>query len=664
MNDSPVRWQHRLEHGLVRIAGWAVSLLPDGAARALGGGLGALARYAGIRVAVARANLARAFPGRPLAEREAILRGAYAQAGMSAVEILRFPRMTPAALDRILPSVEGFEHITAARALGRGVVLLTGHFGAGELLGALVARQGYPLTFFVREQSNPLVDGDLQARRSALGVAVLAHGVGVRGVLRALQGNQCIALIADQDAGRRGVFVDFFGAPASTPPGPAEFALRSGAPLVMGRLVRETDGRYLGKFYPPLVLAPGGDHAADVRELTALHTRMLEDWIRERPEQWLWTHRRWKTAAPDAAPPLPSPRAPHAAAFAALLAAAAITPAPAPAPVPTPALRVGRAAESAFDGAGSSVFPLSEARVRRVFEDVRIRRSDGGWVIDAEEIFQSGVAPARAAMGLPDYRASVEPDSSGSARRGTVRGLRVTVDGLPMGVTELPGSAAPGEDLGGIERLYRWEVPFSAEEIRTVRLSYEVGDSRTDRGEPLLFFYLNPGSLWDGEAAKVTASVDLGAVDPEDLIPAWLRPAGYRVYGSQVIWRRGAGDAVADLALAYRPGGTDPLAAFGDRQKGPLALGPEAREEWFERLSLRETRFWSAYLRARRGAAVDSTGPGAALARERWYHPGPGYRDERLPRDERMLLGRLDDRLAAWRRAQISTDSTGVDARP
>ncbi|MEP7027875.1 MAG: lysophospholipid acyltransferase family protein [Candidatus Eisenbacteria bacterium] len=662
MNDRSVPWRHRFEYGLVRIAGWAVAMLPDGAARALGRTLGALARLAGVRVGVARANLARAFPERSLRERERILRGAYAQAGLSAIEILRFPRLTPQALDPIVSSIAGFEHVKAARALGRGVVLLTGHYGAAELMGAAVARHGHPMHFLVRGQSNALVDADLQARRAALGVGVVPHGAGVRGVLRALRENACVALIADQDAGRRGVFVDFFGAPASTPPGPAEFALRAGAPLVMGCLVRELDGRYHGRFFPPLTVPPSGDHAADVRALTALHVRMLEEWIRERPEQWLWMHRRWKTPAPGGAVPGAVRPAAPAAAFAALLVMAALAPASfAPtSPIPPGAPLALPAAESAFDGAGSSVFPLSEARVRRVFEDVRIRRIDGGWAIDAEEIFQAGVAPARAAMGLPDYRASVEPDTVEVTRRGTVRGLRVTVDGLPMGVSELPGSAAPGEDLGGIERLYRWEVPFSAEEIRTVRLSYSVGDSRTDRGEPLLFFYLNPGSLWDGEAAKVTASVDLGAVDPEDLIPGWLRPGGYRVYGTQVIWRRGAGDAVADLALAYRPWVDDLLAAFPDRQKGPFTLGLEAREEWFERLTVRETRYWAAFLRARRGAPVDSTGPAAGLARERWYRPAAGYRDDRLPREERTWLGRLEDRLAAWRRAQIPLDSAAV----
>ncbi len=674
-----VRLAHRIEYGFVHLAGALACALPPGASRRLGRTLGTVARLLGVRTAVARANLARAFPERGAPERERILAAAYEQAGMTALEILRFRKLDPAELDRIAATTVGLEHVAAARARGKGVVLLTGHYGAFDLAGATVARHGHPVHFFVRGQSNPLVDAELQGRRAQLGAGVVPHGIGVRGALRALRMNACVALVADQDAGRRGIFVDFFGTPASTPPGPAELCVRTGAPLVLGYLVRRGDGSYEGHMLPPIDPPASGDDAADVRVLTQLHATALESWIRERPEQWLWTHRRWKTRPPAGMAHAPTPAL---AALALALALAAVMPGAFRSQLARSAALdstgvPGRdsasrdrgadlpQAESAFDGAGSSVFPLSEARVRRVFEDVRIRRTETGWAIDAEEIFQAGVAPARAAMGLPDYRASVGPDSASRGLSGTVRGLSVTVDGLPMGVTALPGSAAPGQDLGGIERLYRWEVPFSAEEIRTVRLSYSIGDSRTDRGEPLLFFYLNPGSLWEGEAAKVTASVDLGAVDREDLIPAWLRPAGYRVYGSQVIWRRSAGDAVADIALAYRPAVADPLAAFADRKVGPLALTAEATEEWFERLSVRETRYWAGFLRARRGASVDTAGATAALAREPWYRAARGYRDSRLAKNERMLLARLEERLLAWRRAQVPTDSlTGGNSAP
>ncbi len=659
--EIPVRLAHRVEYVALRLLERVACALSPGAAVALGRGLGHLALLLGVRARVARQNLARAFPEKSPGERAVIAREAYAQAGMTIVEHLRYPLLRVADLDRIAPSVRGLEHIAEARARGRGAVLLTGHFGAFELVGAVAVRAGNPMSFLVRGQSNPLVDRLMAAHRSALGVGVLGHGHGVRDALRMLRRGGCVALVADQDAGRDGVFVEFFGVATSTPPGPAEFCVRTGAPLVLGFMRRLPGGGYEGEIFPAVELPRTGDHAADVRALTQFHSRALEGWIRAWPEQWLWTHRRWKTAPPDSAP-----HALRAAAIALTVALAGplvslprmplASAAPGPLPVLLDSTRLG---ESVFDGAGSSVFPLAPSRVRRVFEGVRIRRAANGWTIDAEEVFQAGVAPVNAAMGLPDYRASLARDDSASAHpRGTVRDLVVSVDGLPMAVTELPGSAAPGQDLGGIERLYRFEVPFGAEEIRTVRLEYGVGDSRTDRGEPLLFFYLNPGSLWEGENAKVTVSVDLGAVSPEDLITAWLRPRGYRVYGTQVIWRRGAGDEVQDIALAYRPY-SDPLAPFPDRKKGPLGLTLEAREEWYERLTPNEMRFWTAWLLVRRGGPVPVTGPGAALALEPWRRVERTFREESLARDERALLTRLRASVAEWERARVALGPGG-----
>ena len=92
----------------------------------------------------------------------------------------------------------------------------------------------------------------------------------------------------------------FFGTLASTPVGPAEIALRTGAPIVMGFGHRRADGRHELDILPPLSM-PEGAGAAAVRALTATHTAMLEDWIRRQPQMWFWLHRRWKTPPPQAA---------------------------------------------------------------------------------------------------------------------------------------------------------------------------------------------------------------------------------------------------------------------------------------------------------------------------------------------------------------------------
>jgi KDO2-lipid IV(A) lauroyltransferase len=619
---------HRLEAVALRAFGALARALPAGAAESLGRAAGRAALALGLRADVAARNLERAFPERSAAERARIRREAYAQWGAGAVEILRFPRWGPAEIDAVARSVRGMDAIARARAAGRGAVLVTGHFGAFEAFGAAVARSGQPMHFLVRAQTNPIVDTMLQSMRRSLGVGVVGHGRGgVREAMRVLKAGECLAIVADQDAGRDGIFVDFFGEPASTPRGPAEFVVRTGAPLVVGMMRRLPGGRYDGEILEPFEAPASGDHEADVRTVTEHYTRILELWVRRWPEQWLWTHRRWKTRPPGASR---TTRAAASLALAcALLATAphgARTAAAAPPFLPA-APDTLRAGDSAFDGAGSSVFPLGPTRVRRLFEGVRIRRIERGWSVDAEEVFQAGVASVNAAMGLPDYRASLPGDSAASPPRGTVRNLRVTVDGLPMAVSEAPGWSAPGADLGGLERVFRFDVPFASEEIRLVRLEYEIGETLTDRGEPLLFFYLNPGALWEGDAAKVTVSVDLGAVDAEDLIPGWIRPGGYRLYGRQVLWHRRADDEVVDIALAFRPPSVPPVVS--DTLRGPFALSDDAREEWVGRLTPRESRSWLAWLERR--------------------HAKPNKAPER----ERRLAARLRERIAAFERARI-----------
>lgn len=273
---------------LVRAIGWPPS-------RALGAGLGAALGAAGLRRRVARENLARAFPTLPLPEREAILARHYRELGRVALEYPLIPQLSVAPMGDVFAAVHGFEHIEGALAGGRGAIFLSGHFGNFELGAAWLARR-CPVDLVVRPLSNPRVDAWLSDLRRRAGFGLIRADVGVRAVFESLRAGRAIAMLADQDARKHGVFVPFLGVPASTPVGPARVALATGAPIVTGYVTRREDGRHELDIEPPLV-EQGRDASAALR-LTARHTDRLTARVRQHPEAWFWLHRRWKTAPP------------------------------------------------------------------------------------------------------------------------------------------------------------------------------------------------------------------------------------------------------------------------------------------------------------------------------------------------------------------------------
>jgi KDO2-lipid IV(A) lauroyltransferase len=212
--------------------------------------------------------------------------------GRVVAEYPRLDQMARAPAGEHVVEIEGFEHLEAARRAGRGAILMSGHYGFFEMTGAFLG-QIHPLGFVVRPMSNPAVDAWIRELRARAGVQSI-EGTGIRAIYEKLRDNEWVAMLADQDARRQGVFVPFFGRLASTPLGPARIALATGAPIIMGRAVRRADGRHDLRIEPALEVGDG--KAADAAvQLTARHVAVLERWVRERPELWFWLHRRWKT---------------------------------------------------------------------------------------------------------------------------------------------------------------------------------------------------------------------------------------------------------------------------------------------------------------------------------------------------------------------------------
>jgi KDO2-lipid IV(A) lauroyltransferase len=196
----------------------------------------------------------------------------------------------------------GFEAVQEAVAEGRGAILVTGHFGNWEIGGASLAARGIPMDAIAQRQRNPLFDAEVNRHRRRLDMTIVYRGGAIKKMLSALEAGRLVGIVGDQNLRKGGVFVDFFGRKAATAPGFAILALRSGAPVFSGCALREPGypQRYrctVEKLEPTLT----GSMEEDLKRLTQAHTTWLEGKVRETPEQYLWTHRRWKTQPEDTA---------------------------------------------------------------------------------------------------------------------------------------------------------------------------------------------------------------------------------------------------------------------------------------------------------------------------------------------------------------------------
>lgn len=297
MSEKALR--HSLEYGLFRILTFLLLSLPEAVALRLGGALGWVAgTLLRIRRADVDANLRRAFPDESPAWRRRVARRSYVHLGRESVAMFRLAGMDRAAVVA-RTDIENLETLEAALGEGRGVVLVTGHLGNWEIGGAALSARGISVDAVAKGMANRRFGEALVDMRAGLGLHVVDMSVAHRQVPRALGRGAVVALVADQNAGDNGIFVDFFGTPASTHRGPALFALRAGAPLLVGTCVREEGWPQRYRIVIERVDSPAsGDLAAAVRALTEAHTSVLERAVRAAPEQYFWQHKRWKTQPP------------------------------------------------------------------------------------------------------------------------------------------------------------------------------------------------------------------------------------------------------------------------------------------------------------------------------------------------------------------------------
>jgi KDO2-lipid IV(A) lauroyltransferase len=150
----------------------------------------------------------------------------------------------------------------------------------------------------VYPQHNKYVDEALNSLRRAKNVNIIYKKDAAREVLTALRQNHFVAMLSDQDAGVDGAFVDFLGQKASTTKGPAVFALKTGAAIITGAIVRQQEGRHIGYLNPPFYADLKNEKQAEILRLTEHFTSQLEEFVRRYPDHWYWVHKRWKTKQP------------------------------------------------------------------------------------------------------------------------------------------------------------------------------------------------------------------------------------------------------------------------------------------------------------------------------------------------------------------------------
>ncbi len=223
-----------------------------------------------------------------------ICRLCFENLGKGLMEVLQFPRLTSENLGRLV-SFEGKQNINEALKKGKGVVVLTAHFGNWELLGASLALLGYDVGFIVRPVRSTRLEALVNRNRESMGIECIPRGTSIKKALRCLRRNGVLGILSDIDTRVDGVFVDFFGRPAFTPRGPASIALRTGAVLIPMFIIRQEDDTHRIVAEKALELKVTGDQEEDIKLNTARFTKIIESYIRKCPEQWIWIHERWKT---------------------------------------------------------------------------------------------------------------------------------------------------------------------------------------------------------------------------------------------------------------------------------------------------------------------------------------------------------------------------------
>ena len=286
---------HLLTYIILRLTGLLLYILPLGFSYILARWIGNFAfQVLRFRRQIVMQNLRIAFAEEySEAKISEIAAESYRQIAMSFIELLIAPKLLPQV--EFTRENKGIDVFQEKLQPGKGLIVVAGHLGSWEMQGAAIAAAiKEPFTVAAAMQSNPFIDRFITGRRNYMGMRVAGSKAAMKLLIKALKSKEAIGLVADQNAGKNAVFVDFFGKIGATQPGPAQLCLKFGAPMVFSAAVRTGPGKFR-------IVSEQIDINEDdtVKTLTQHHVKILEKYIRQYPEQYLWLHRRWKRRPPE-----------------------------------------------------------------------------------------------------------------------------------------------------------------------------------------------------------------------------------------------------------------------------------------------------------------------------------------------------------------------------
>lgn len=244
---------------------------------------------------IALHNLERAFPDKDMGEIVKIAKGSYRNMAIMAAEFFELPTITKDNVHE-WAEFEGLEHYNDALAKRKGILSIVAHFSNWELMAVIFPLVARPINIVYRPLDSPVMENLVSWVRTQNGNSLLEKEGSLIKIVRLLRANGIIGILNDQNvAAREGVFVDFFGRPACTAPGLAFLALRTGAPVLPTFIVRMESGKYRFIIQPAVDVIDTGDKKTDILANTQRFTKVVEDMVRQYPDQWFWVHQRWKT---------------------------------------------------------------------------------------------------------------------------------------------------------------------------------------------------------------------------------------------------------------------------------------------------------------------------------------------------------------------------------